>query len=461
MSAMRRLAFVAFTALGLASAIWFGGPQNPAQRAAAGLLGERWYQVALHGRPIGRYRSQGVKTARAYRFETDLAFRIAAQGETRIVDRLVFAASPPHLLLEASHVIDNGGDVTQLVIRRAGGALEARLNARSVPLDWDYALSDYVALETWLATPRHPGEQRISRSVDFDGLGLASDHWRVISAADGRYALRRHTPLGAAKVQLDTNFVPERFEIGQLFALSRVRGPEYLAAWRSGALAFPIGLPVPLDKPLADGRALRRLVLRVHAEGDEDAAAWPALRRNPSGSLLLERSTAQRQRVSAAQAQTLASETVAYPANRADIRQLARQAAGEATRPRDQLEALVRFVNAHLEYAETGVLQSVAETLRSRRGDCTAYADLLTTLARSLGLPARTVTGLAYADSAFATHNWTEVAIDGWWHGVDPTWGRTQLDAAHIPLPQDGELAVLGLLPGLRFELLQAEYEEA
>ena len=461
MPAMRRLAFIAFTALGLACAVWFGGKPGPVQRAAAGLLGERWYQVALHGRPIGRYRTLGTRSAGAYRFETDLAFRIAPQSETRIVDRLAFAASPPHALLEASHVVDNDGDVSRMEIRRAGGKLEARRNGRSVPVDWDYALADYVELETWLATPRRRDQRHVSRSLDFDRLALVGDEWRITGVADGRYSLRRRTPFGLAEVRLDANFVPEQFEIAGLFSLHRVNGPEELAAWRNAAFAFPIGLAVPLDRPLAGGGALRRIVLRVHAENDADVAAWPALRRGASGDVLLERSTAQRRRVTQAQAQTLVGETLAYPANRADVRQLAQRAAGDATQPRDRLEALVRFVNAHVEYAETSAVQSVAETLRSRRGDCTAYADLLTTLARSLGLPARTVTGLAYTEGAFATHNWTEVGIDGWWHGVDPTWGRAQVDAAHIPLPLDGELAVLALLPGLRFELLTAEYEAA
>ena len=102
----------------------------------------------------------------------------------------------------------------------------------------------------------------------------------------------------------------------------------------------------------------------------------------------------------------------------------------------------------------------MAEILKTRRGDCTEFANLLTTMARSIGFPARTVFGLAYSEdtNSFALHTWNEVAIDEWWHAVEPTWRQISLDATHLPLPSEGELAVLGLLGKLEFELLETQY---
>ena len=98
--------------------------------------------------------------------------------------------------------------------------------------------------------------------------------------------------------------------------------------------------------------------------------------------------------------------------------------------------------------------------MRDRSGDCTEFADLYTTLARAVGLPSRTVVGLAYQASAgtFALHAWNEVAIDGHWRGVDPTWGRTRLAATYFALPVDNALAVIADLPHVSFRIVETRY---
>jgi tetratricopeptide (TPR) repeat protein len=52
-------------------------------------------------------------------------------------------------------------------------------------------------------------------------------------------------------------------------------------------------------------------------------------------------------------------------------------------------------------------------------------------MARSLGLPARMVSGIAYTGSAFGGHAWVEVWV-GRWIELDPTWGTDFVDATHI-----------------------------
>ncbi|HEX6045572.1 MAG TPA: tetratricopeptide repeat protein, partial [Pyrinomonadaceae bacterium] len=52
-------------------------------------------------------------------------------------------------------------------------------------------------------------------------------------------------------------------------------------------------------------------------------------------------------------------------------------------------------------------------------------------MARSLGLPARTVSGLAHSGSTFGGHAWVEVWV-GEWIELDPTWGTDFVDATHI-----------------------------
>ena len=108
-------------------------------------------------------------------------------------------------------------------------------------------------------------------------------------------------------------------------------------------------------------------------------------------------------------------------------------------------------------------MQSVLDVVDSRRGDCNEYAELFTTLARALGMPARTVIGLAYTDDnapAFALHAWNEVLLQGQWHAFDPTWNETVVDATHIILPSDqgGLLMALTSLQELQFEVLGVQH---
>ena len=71
------------------------------------------------------------------------------------------------------------------------------------------------------------------------------------------------------------------------------------------------------------------------------------------------------------------------------------------------------------------------QTLASREADCSEFSQLYVAMARSLGLPARIVSGLAYSGSSFGGHAWVEVWC-GKWIELDPTWGTDYVDATHI-----------------------------
>ena len=89
---------------------------------------------------------------------------------------------------------------------------------------------------------------------------------------------------------------------------------------------------------------------------------------------------------------------------------------------------LVAFTHGQLNYVEHQYAGTVLTALELRRGECTDFADLYTTLARSLGLPARTVYGLAYdgeGSPGFRFHAWNEVYANDRWHSIDATWNQT------------------------------------
>lgn len=86
---------------------------------------------------------------------------------------------------------------------------------------------------------------------------------------------------------------------------------------------------------------------------------------------------------------------------------------------------LAAFVSHHIEKKSYGRAFDVASVVAVRReGDCTEHATLLAALARSRGLPARIVLGLALvhlpgeAPQAFG-HAWTEIHEQGRWQVHD------------------------------------------
>ncbi len=98
--------------------------------------------------------------------------------------------------------------------------------------------------------------------------------------------------------------------------------------------------------------------------------------------------------------------------------------------------AVMAGVNDHLDYAPgaTYVGVKLAEVFAAGKGVCQDYAHLALAMYRSLGLPARYVSGYFYAadqsqggepeeaEIEVQTHAWVEVAVPGFgWWALDPT----------------------------------------
>jgi hypothetical protein len=89
-----------------------------------------------------------------------------------------------------------------------------------------------------------------------------------------------------------------------------------------------------------------------------------------------------------------------------------------------EVAALLDIVAQHINVkTTTRMFDTAAEVAKSRQGDCTEHAALLTALLRRSGRPARLVTGLAVLVDgqevgAFG-HAWTEVYAEGAWRVAD------------------------------------------
>ncbi len=128
----------------------------------------------------------------------------------------------------------------------------------------------------------------------------------------------------------------------------------------------------------------------------------------------------------------------------ADVAQLAQEITKDAKTPYAKARAIESWLAENCTYTLTPGTPPVEEDfvswfLQTREGYCTYYASAMTVLARSVGLPARYVTGFGVIESGtvddlycaydFTAHAWCQVYFNGiGWVNFDPlTWDYTAL----------------------------------
>jgi transglutaminase-like putative cysteine protease len=94
-------------------------------------------------------------------------------------------------------------------------------------------------------------------------------------------------------------------------------------------------------------------------------------------------------------------------------------------RDRSALIELMHQLNGHISYqpGSTKVETSAAEAFAARQGVCQDHTHAFLACARSLGIPARYVSGYLHTDSEdhLASHAWAEAWLDGAWYSFDVT----------------------------------------
>lgn len=146
--------------------------------------------------------------------------------------------------------------------------------------------------------------------------------------------------------------------------------------------------------------------------------------------------------------------TPEFAADQKEVIDQARQIAGNDRDAWSVARKLADWTHKNLEWKLVASADPVL-TLATREADCSEFSALFVGMARSLGLPARTVSGLAYNGSSFGGHAWVEVWI-GKWIELDPTWGTSFVDATHIRATGDALLTSAGLNL-LELEVLEAK----
>jgi hypothetical protein len=116
-----------------------------------------------------------------------------------------------------------------------------------------------------------------------------------------------------------------------------------------------------------------------------------------------------------------------YPIKDSLIIKMAKEATNGVHTKKKKAEMLMKYVHDYIKYSKDDYSQhfiSVYDIIRTKNGVCSDFAELYTVLARSIGIPCKTVGGYALDpnDGYLAGHAWNEVGINGKWYGVDATW---------------------------------------
>ena len=119
---------------------------------------------------------------------------------------------------------------------------------------------------------------------------------------------------------------------------------------------------------------------------------------------------------------------------------------GRDRSPAKAAEQLTHWVHSTVRREVGTSVPSAEKVLETRRGDCNEFTTLYVALARSAGLPARTVSGLIYLNGRFYYHAWAEVYL-GDWVAVDPMFDQYPADAAHLRFAVGGLARQVELFP--------------
>lgn len=146
------------------------------------------------------------------------------------------------------------------------------------------------------------------------------------------------------------------------------------------------------------------------------------------------------------------------PSDQPVFKELAAKIIGQETNAVRAAEKLRKWVLGQVAAnAGIGVMRDAREVLETKEGVCRDHAVLMAALLRSVGIPAKLVSGMVYQDGAFYYHAWVEVWNGSIWVPKDSTRPSASLTPGHVKIAA-GSVAdafVSFLLDGARIELVR------
>ena len=468
-------------------------PRDGATVDPAPFLGKDWYGVYLQGRKVGWVEANRILETRldvptlVSEWRVTMKLRRGKEKiEMQLLTRGVYAAEGRQEVLELHYSKSMGATKVERVGKREADGFRIRTTqggretgTESVPFPRE-TLADIYSMEGLARAGAAVGTKRRAISFSVEEGKESEDALEVIAVEEGFadgvkssiHVIRNTT--GSKGTVITSRLSPQ----GKILEMELAGDmkfrlePEELAKdiQYSGDL-FVRSFLRP-SKPLGPPGKVKALTLRLR--GAEAGLELPSngrqvVTKEEDGALrLVLAAGAARESLAAAtegDAKDALRSTSAYPVDHPEIQALAKAAAGDASGTEETVRRLVRFTGEYVTDAMSLASVSALDVLHDRRGDCTEHAMLLVALCRARGIPARGVHGLMYAGDglgAFAGHQWVEVALDGRWVSVDPTWNQFPVDATHIQVDEGGKsgnvLRMMG--EGMKLEVVSVETTE-
>jgi protein-glutamine gamma-glutamyltransferase len=429
-------------------------PEITAAEIDAGVRRD-WYGVYLEGTKIGYFTFNRERTTDGVQESFFMSLKIASLGtrvEARIASVQVFDAAAPHALLRGGFSEQAGNRTDFTFVRTAPGVYDVtqttRGNVRKRSVKFDYSLADSMAIEVWIRrgpelgaemTCRElaPKEQKLeSQTCNVKSLkatqvnGVELKYYEILSKStqDNVENLFRFDSAG----RVLSSKVGSTFDL-QLESEAEAKNTNY------GKDLFIFGM-AKVDRMLGDRKNVSELIVDVEGPSDLRAFIDGPRQKVQSIAKTIQRVEVGKRFGKSAKAtpeeiEENTSESSTHHIRDPKVKELARQAVGDARTDAEKVRNLVSFVHRYIKPVYEGSQPNVFDLMERHRGDCKAYALLFTNLARASGLPAREVMGLLYVgdhDRAFGGHAWNEVVLDGVWVPIDATFDETEIDATHL-----------------------------
>ncbi|MEM5871697.1 MAG: transglutaminase-like domain-containing protein, partial [Candidatus Aenigmatarchaeota archaeon] len=148
--------------------------------------------------------------------------------------------------------------------------------------------------------------------------------------------------------------------------------------------------------------------------------------------------------------------------NNPRIRSLAEEITKDAKNDFEKVVKLATWVHEHLTYdlSYTGKNLDALSVLEQKRGVCAEYTTLFIALVRSIGIPAKFVSGFSFGERGWERHAYAEVYL-GKWVPVDPLWLEIGfLDATHIKFGESFDNYIKNNVEVTGFDINHIEWVE-
>jgi len=454
--------------LALARSQWpAAAPDSLAIPTAAGALDadDSWMGVYMRGQKVGYSHSRITPADGGYRFEETSFLRLSVLEQVQTVRVAIDATTTDDFAVQGFTVkLDSGLGVFDVRGTVDGNTLVLRMSSGNEGSEQRIPLSEPIYLPSSARAHLRAGALAPGRSLTLRVFDPSSmEHHPLTIQVVGKESLTLDgTSIDAWKVHESFRGMDTAVWLDDAGHTLREEGPLEMVVQREdanralsagwGSNAFDLmGAVAVRVQPIADPRHLARLTARLSGTGD---LLIPNDRRQSlrDGVLRVERESP------AAATYTLPyaggewrGELTATPFLQVDhprVQAAAREAVAGETDPVRAAERLRAWVYDGLEKRPLASIPNALQVLEMRAGDCNEHAVLFAALARAVGLPARVVAGIVYADGAFLYHAWDEVWLGGaGWVSVDPTFDQMPADATHVKLIEGGPETHAALVP--------------